>query len=71
MGIVDYLAQEGFLGDDFNRLLSNCALQGDIEALHIFVKHQSQYFTVLILLLPLLFSSMLGTSGSQSPRRNY
>jgi hypothetical protein len=46
MGIVDYLAQEGFLGDDFNRLLSDCALQGDLEALQIFLKYQRGYFTV-------------------------
>lgn len=46
MDIVDYLAKEGFIGDDFPRLLQNCAEQGDIEAVQIFLKEQPDFFTV-------------------------
>ena len=46
MIIVEYLAQEGILGDDFNRLMHDCAMQGDIDALQIFYNCRPEYFTV-------------------------
>jgi hypothetical protein len=57
MIIVEYLAQEGFLGDDFNRLMYDCAMQGDIDALQIFLNCRPEYFTVVISLKTLSFSS--------------